>query len=323
LRTQLASLAGPGGKPEADGEPAFLDEPNPRYDELVAEIKQLQEKITEGRTERSMTEAHPDIKRSRSLLAARQAELAQTPRTLRIPVEEAANGRQRLASIQKVEAQLGSGQANFEAISSRLRTIDARTQEIQQCRALATEHRQDYMRLRNDVERLAVESGNWQKSIAPIQHVLFLEDRDRSIHFATVRDVAPIVQASSPDASLVMIICFGLGLAAAMITVLLAELIDRSYRTVKQLSTSLGLPVIESIDEILTQAAHRRRVLERLVVLPTLAIAMAAALAFAGSSAYFSLERSHDTRAAVASHPASYEMIAGDGAMAETQLRTD
>ncbi len=324
LRTQRASLTGgPAGKSGLAEKSAFRDEANPRYAELVAEIEQLQEKISDGRMTRSMTEAHPDIKRTRSLLAARQAELTQTPRALHVPIGQVTNGRQQLALIREVETRFGSAQASFEAISSRLRTIDARTQEIRQCRALMIDHRQDYMKLQNKAETLAIESNNWQKSVAPIKHVLYLEDRDRSIHFATVRDVAPVVQASSPDASLVMMICLGLGLAAALITVLMAELIDRSYRTVKQLSTSLGLPVIESIDEILTRAAHRRRVLQRLVVLPTLAIAMVTALAFAGSAAYLSLEQPYDTREAVTSPTTGYEMIAGDGAMAETQLRTD
>ncbi len=322
-RTQLARLARPADAPGTDGESPAIDEPNPRHAELVAEIEQLQEKITKGRTERSMTEAHPEIKRSRALLAARQAELGQTPRTLRVPVEQVANSPERRASIRTVEAHLGNAKASFEAIGSRLRTIDARSHEIEQCRALAIEHRQAYIKLRDDADKLSEQSADWRKSMVPIQHVLYLEDKNRSIHFATVRDVAPIVQASSPDASLVMMICLGLGLAAALISVLMAELIDRSYRTVKQLSTSLGLPVIESIDEILTQAAHRRRVLQRLVVMPTLAIAMAAALAMAGSTAYFSLERPHDTRASMTSPGAHYEMIAGDGDMAETQLRTD
>ncbi len=323
LRTQLATLTGPADEPDGGNALAFLDEPNPRYAELVAEIEQLQEKITDGRTTRSMTEAHPDIKRSRSLLAARQAELTQTPPTLRIPGDRVLDNPKRLASIRKLEAELSQSMVSLEGISARLRTIDARTQELRQCRALAIEHREDYTKLQSESKTLTEEAGNWQQSITPIRNVLHLEGSDRSIHFATVRDVPSIVQASSPDASLVMLICLGLGLAAAMISVLMAELIDRSYRTVKQLSASLGLPVIESIDEILTQAAHRRRVLRRLVVLPTLAIAMVAALALAGSTAYFSLERPHDTRATVASPAATCEMIAGDGGMAETQLRTD
>jgi len=109
-----------------------------------------------------------------------------------------------------------------------------------------------------------------------------------------VQDVALGATPTSPDAKLVMMICFGIGLGAAILSVLLAELIDRSYRTVKQLSTSLGVPVIESIDEIVTRAIRRRRLFRRLVVMPALATILVAVTVLAGAMAYLSLERPGD-----------------------------
>ncbi len=107
-----------------------------------------------------------------------------------------------------------------------------------------------------------------------------------------------------------MMICLGIGLGAAVLSALLAELIDRSYRTVTQLSTSLGVPVIESIDEIVTAAVRRRRLLRRIVVMPALAGILVAATLLAGTMAYMSLKHPADFERATSS-PRQFLQLAG------------
>jgi hypothetical protein len=80
--------------------------------------------------------------------------------------------------------------------------------------------------------------------------------------------------------------------------VLIAELLDRSYRTVKQLRTSLGIPVIEGIDEIVTRVLRRRRLVHRFLLMPTMAMLAVGAMFLAGALAYLSVES-----------PGDYEML--------------
>jgi hypothetical protein len=113
-----------------------------------------------------------------------------------------------------------------------------------------------------------------------------------------VRDVDAAVRPASPDGRVVVGLCFAIGAAIGAIVVLLTELLDRSFRTAHGLSSTLGIPVIESIDEILTAAARRKRVLRRVLLLPATAMALSLVMLTAGAMAYLSLES-----------PADYEMV--------------
>jgi hypothetical protein len=102
--------------------------------------------------------------------------------------------------------------------------------------------------------------------------------------------VASVARPSSPDAKLVMMVCFAMGAAVGLLLVLLTELLDQSYRTVKQLKSSLGLPVIESVDEIVTEALRRQRLIRHYVLRPTAALVCVCLMVIAGLMAYLSLE---------------------------------
>ena len=87
-----------------------------------------------------------------------------------------------------------------------------------------------------------------------------------------------------------MVACLAFACGAGVICVLIAELADRSFRTTKQLSVSLGVPVIETIDEIVTRAMRKKRLIRRFVLLPATTAVLAAVATFAGSMAWMSLE---------------------------------
>ncbi|MFQ5430822.1 MAG: hypothetical protein ACE5E1_10985, partial [Phycisphaerae bacterium] len=288
-RTALARLSQPKVADDSESQPEMIEEPNPRYDELVAEIERLERQIEEDRTVRLMTEAHPRVKRNAALLAARRAELRRMPRILHVSAKVVGKPAVSSAELAELKRKLGDARARVSSLKDRLADIEDRLQRVQDRRALAARHRADYLALASEAERLNDQAASWRQNIAPVQHVLYLEDKDRGIHFTTVQDAAALGGPSSPDAALVMLVCLGLGLAAAILSVLLVELLDRSYRTVKQLTTSLGLPVIESIDEIMTRAARRRRMIRSLVVMPALATVMVTAMLLAGARAYVSL----------------------------------
>jgi hypothetical protein len=155
---------------------------------------------------------------------------------------------------------------------------------------MAVEHRQDYLVLRQKADSLNAEAKTWQTNIDAIQHVFTVEDRNRTVHFTTLKDVLAVEKPTSPRAVLVTAVCLAIGAAAGVLFVLLTELIDRSYRTVKQLRSSLGIPVIEGIDEIVTQAIRRRRRLRHYLVMPAAALVCAGAMLAAGAMAYLSIE---------------------------------
>ena len=114
---------------------------------------------------------------------------------------------------------------------------------------------------------------------------------NRAVRFEAMQDAWVTRTPITPKVSLVMLVCVGLGVAVGILSVVIAELIDHSYRTAKQLTTSLGIPVIESIDEIITAGASRQRILRRMVIMPMAGMFVVAGAVTAGAVAYGSLQQ--------------------------------
>jgi len=152
-------------------------------------------------------------------------------------------------------------------------------------------HREDYLKLRDKIARLGEELNTWQTNTVPIEHILAVEKSGRGIHFATVRDAEPVLRPSAPDGRLVIGVCLALGAGMAILVVVMAELLDRSYRSPRGLAASLGLPVIASIDEILTAERRRRRLLRGTVLAPATLLVLCGLLFYSGAMAYLNLER--------------------------------
>ncbi|MFQ5500818.1 MAG: GumC family protein [Phycisphaerae bacterium] len=293
-KTRMAQIAGVEGQPKVPPEPTFRAEPNPRYAELTAEIMRLRQEIADGRMLRGMTDAHPTIQSNRRQLEARQAELADTPRVLMVSAPRVDEPGVNLAEMDNLKSEIDGYASRIDVLKSRLERIREHLGAIDHRRILAMEHRREYMKVSTEATEWATKLAAWRKHIAPIQEALYLEDQDRSIHLATVQESTSVGAPVAPDSNFVMVICLGIGLAAAVIVVLSAELIDRSYRTVKQLSTSIGVPVIESIDEIMTAAMHRRRRFRHLVLMPAVGVFLLSAMVCSGAMVYLSLKEPGD-----------------------------
>lgn len=293
-REKLAQVVDPTITINSSASEVLTMEPNPRWEEIRREIDRLRREIHDGKTVRFMTNAHPIIVRMQNQLAALEAEFASTPQECMVTgAGESAQHRARMAAVEQkrtLESRLADLNSEIAARRARREEIEDRTQLIERHRALAVEHRQDYMRLKADAERVDSELTGWARNVAPIQHVLTVEDRNRTIHLGVVQDVAAITRPDSPSARMVVLVCFGIGVAVGALVVLLAELMDRSFRSVKQLQSSLGVPVIEGIDEILTETSRKRQMIRNMFVMPAAAMLMIGVMLFSGTVAYMSIE---------------------------------
>jgi hypothetical protein len=290
-------------------------ESNPRYAEIQREIEKVLREITDGRTVRSMTEQHPAIQRARAKLKSLQEELNQTPREQIVAAKppsspEAAQEAAGVAA-RKLELRMTEVDGKIAASRARRTEIEDQLKKLEQRRAMAVEHRQEYQKVKQEAKRLDKEMDTWAQNLGPIRHVLTVEDRNRTIHFAMVDDVREVSKPVLPSIRTVMVICFGLGLAVGALTVLFLELLDRSFRTVKQLRTSLGIPVIEGIDEIVTQAIARKRMIQRYFVVPTAAVVAFSLMFLATTMAYLSVESPSDYEALRSTPVHAYQYVIG------------
>lgn len=281
-----ARSAKKGGLPAAPASLPFST-PNPRRAELVASLGKLRQELTTLRTTKRMTEAHPSVVQLRASVEAMEAELAQTPERIELE-DDAVTGP---AALDRIEQQLADLDGKLAATRARRETVQRMTAEIEARRADVLSHRDEYHRLRQKAERIESELKSWEDSVKPVAQMRTAQHSGRSIHFATIRDVEQSSRPTYPSALLVVGICLAVALAAGVVTVLAREFLDHSYRTVKHLSSSLGVPVIESIDLIVTRAQRKRRLAWNMLAMPALAILLLAALAGTGTAAYLSLEQ--------------------------------
>lgn len=274
-----------------DGHPVRLPQaPNPRFLELRQQIEKIERDISDAKTVRMMTDEHPAVIELRRSLAARRTELLETPTTIARPSDSGIPTDALMSAAQTVELQLSDAETRLQTIEGRLQDLSAQVLKIQDGRIVAAGHREEYLAIKQKADRAREELTTWTQNLGPLRHVVTLENDNRGIHFSTVQDVVAIARPNSPDALLVIAACLAIGAAAGGLVILFAELFDRSFQTVKHLSSSLGIPVIESIDEILTPSSHRRRMIRQLVALPAAAFLLMTAMSVAGVMAYLSLE---------------------------------
>jgi hypothetical protein len=97
----------------------------------------------------------------------------------------------------------------------------------------------------------------------------------------------------NPKARTVLMMALLAGIATGVGFVILAEVLDRIYRSSAQVARSLGLPVLDMIDEIVTAQDRRRIFLRRVVATPLILIVCGGLLIATGSLAYLSIQRPH------------------------------
>ncbi|MEK6644627.1 MAG: hypothetical protein AABZ08_12040 [Planctomycetota bacterium] len=273
-------------------EPEETEEPNPEFAALTGEVERLQKDIVEARTQKGMTDLHPLVQRMTASLESKQELLERTPAVIKKAVIAiAVPGPTPLQRIQNQSKELN---AKLVTIQNRVKLNHEKLARIERSRAAMMDQREPYAKLKDKVTRANEELATWQANLGPLKHILTLEDSNRGIHFATVRDVDAAVRPSAPDPRVALGICLAIGGAFGAVVVLLAELLDRSFRTAQSLTTTLGVPLIESIDEILTASTRKRRILQRLIVMPTLAMAMSFVMLVAGAMAFMSIDNPGD-----------------------------
>lgn len=271
---------------------------NPRFAELTAEMKQIDREIEECVTAKQMTDQHPRVASLRAKRRSRAEELNATPP--RVPSTErlVAAASNLPLEENRIRAHMSDLEARIAARTADVSSIERHMLELQTRREQALEHRQGYLDLRAKAVDAKAELNAWQQQLVPIRHILTVESKNRGIHFVTREEPVSASRPSYPASMMVLSICLVSGAVVGVIGMLLSELIDRSFRTTRQITTALGVPLIESIDEIVTAAIRRKRLIRRLVAVPVATFIMVFVMTIAGTMAYLSIE-----------HPADFDKL--------------
>ncbi len=274
--------------------------PNPRYAELRQEIEKIRGELADDLKIRRMTEQHPAIIGLRARLQRRSEQLAATPP--RIPANEvtSSNSLARVAATEeeRLNVQITDLGTRIAAHESRLAEAERQIKGSRRLRNAIFKHRDEYHKLVESATAVRSELTTWQAQLVPLRNALTVENSDRGVHFSITQKPFKAVKPSAPGVLTLFVTCLCIAAAVGVVFGLLKELVDRSFRTTKQVSTALGIPVIESVDEIISPALRKKRLIRQLVVMPALTLVLATTTLASGALAYLSIE-----------NPARYEQV--------------
>lgn len=302
---QVVTTAGSrvsGGSPGVAQSPQTIMDG--RLGAIHGQLAEVSSRIEELKSKRNMTDLHPEIvelRRQRDWLEVRLREqeewLNEQPVVAessdQVPAEPlpAVAGNNWSPERAQLQVRIDATQAQYdEVVASAERNEDA-VAELRLAKSEIFSMQEQYAAIEADVREAQRRHEQPTKTLAELGPALKAAEQGRLVQFT---DEAPATSSSvpaSPKSSTIVLMALLGGGAVGLIFVVLAEVFDNVYRSSGQVARSLGLPILETIDEIVTSADRKRNVMRRLVVVPAILLLGLGMVGASGSLAYLSLER--------------------------------
>ena len=305
-RQMLAAIR-PPATPAAD---QSLDEPvdyipilSQAALELSAAMQAIDKEIAELRSTRGMTDQHPTIS---DLLARRHRFEEQFQKQVALDRSGATRtaGAQSgsLAApaqvVQPWESERAKLLIQIAAQESKLKELEIDLQGNESALVELRKAKGDIYRLQDEFEEASI---NVQKArqrlndstnvIAKIDPAITLIERGLLLTFNGPKQASGSFIPISPKAMVIVMLSILAGVGVGVACVILAEVVDHMYRSSSQVGRSLGLPILEAIDEIITTQDRRRFMIQRVAVVPMILVLCIGATGLTGSMAYLSIQQ--------------------------------
>ena len=268
---------------------------------LEKQVRSIEQQINELQITRGMTERHPQIVELRQMQSRYADQLAEQHQSDQLaglanrPVEAGP----RFGETEATEwdpARLRT-QMELVALGDRLddnersiKTTEKSLARFNEMHANIFLNRRAFMARAEQLEDAQIEYQEHKGQAQELARRLNVEEMDKGIRFASIKAAEVSVVPSSPASKTILIMTLLVGAATGTVCVVLSELFDRRFRTVEQVTRSLGISLLECIDEIVTAAERRRRFLRRMLLAPAAGAALIGMTVVSGSLAYLSLE---------------------------------
>ncbi len=300
-----------GGQPSED---ATVGENVPEPAELISavaleladRIRDIEHKVQDMRVTRGMTDLHPEIQ---SLLTRREwlqnefseyspkeqeIALGREPRehALFPPATDSVVSRQMWAAERaRLLVQISSEKAKLKDVEFSLGSNQTATEELVQVRQEIYQKQEEFARVSGEVAKAKRKLSQVETTLAMIEPAIKAVDQDRLLQFSVGQPARGSSTPVSPRSATVVLISLLAGIAVGVVFIVLAEVFDHILRSSNQVARGLGLPLLESIDEIITTHDRRRLFVRKVVVSPLVIACFMGLTGLTGSMAYLSLER--------------------------------
>jgi len=287
----------------AEAEPVWL---SPQAIRLADDIRKVNQDVDVMLRTRGMTTEHPDIQRMLSRRQWLEGELATQRQRDRDDPEAASR-----AAAVNPELITMAGVANLAvqgertrllvqaaAVKSKLKDVEISLQTNEQTMAGLGEAKRDVVERQEEFAEVMTRvvkgkqrQNQVEQTLATIEPAITAVEQNRLLQFSEGPPASGSFRPISPKSGTIVLLALLAGIATGVFFIVLAEVFDHVYRSTSQVAQSLGLPMLESIDEIVTSDDRRYIFLRKMVVSPLVVVCFLGLTGLTGSMAYLSIEQ--------------------------------
>jgi hypothetical protein len=257
---------------------------NPVLTDLLARLNALETELDEHLNKWGRTEDHPLVVKTRQRIAELHARVEQTPK-------EAIVGRDRIPNQSRLQAEQQIQMLAGEQTALQRQIEELQTQ-LEQYEILNRNYfvvRNDYLKLQREYEEATNQLQFWETNLRQTTIALRAEIGQRGVRLSIIQRAPDQARPSEPTLPTILFAALALGLGTAGLVVFVAEVIDHSFRSVEHAVDDLKLPVLGTVNEILTEQQVLKRKVWNWGVYPSLATVMTVVLLVSLGLAYLSL----------------------------------
>ncbi|MCB9865322.1 MAG: hypothetical protein H6816_01590 [Phycisphaerales bacterium] len=268
---------------------------------LEQEIRDLQNEIHELQLTRRMTDLHPDIVDRRNRIgrlrerlkeqyladastANRGAELTDSDAS--VAVERAVGTDMELLNLR---LELQDREGRLASAQSRQRIVESDITKHRELQKNVFHYRRDYQVKSDQLTQARKDHAKNMERVNEISSILNADESQRGVSFTVRAAPSGGISPVRPQAAMVLICALLAGIAFGAIAVLIQEVFDQTYHTARQITRSLGISILETIDEIVTSADRARQFRRRVIYAPAIVTVLAAIVGVCCVAAYLSL----------------------------------
>ncbi len=306
---QLLATVGPapvGPTLPTDDTPVMVEYVSDMTVELVKDLDDIDKQIANLRNINRMTDQHPQVQ---SLIKARhrvndelnhQREQDQTVVVTSGAIEAGQSSSiQRLnapaspwhAERNRLKVQLASLETKIKDIDLSLEKTDASLKHLYDAKNGIFQHQEVMEEATSAVSKAQSRRRELDSMIAKIDPAIEAIENGRLLQFTEGEAARGSSIPVNPKSTTILLLAILAGVAAGAVFVVLAEIFDHVYRSSAHVAKSLGLPILDAIDEIVTSQDRRRRLLGHTVLAPLMVSAFLFITGFAGAMAYLSIQK--------------------------------
>ncbi len=266
--------------------PEHITAPNPELLRLQEKQRKLQDELANAVDVLKMKDAHPDVISLKKRIAELQVKIDNTDKTIIAQEQHKTNPKLAELELQYTQAksELEAMNRQIAVVSDQIKAMAAQTDDMFPVRS-------EYRKLSREIEQAHRQLAFWEDNLRRVEMTLTAEAGQRGIQLDFVRPGRVSPKPVSPNLAQVVMAAIGLGLLAGSLSVFFAHRTDETFASGDELAKAFDLPLLGTVSELISRQQRKARRIRNMILYPTNAMLMAAALIGMATILYLDLEK--------------------------------